>query len=127
MGRLGGTGPNEHPFYEAAPYTIAVAPTDKPDFLKGTGPWFTDWGAVYKAQTEVPNPPGTGDQLRGGYFPEATSYWGNLQPAIAYAVQHRVPGALEAYQRLTSASNWSRLANKFNTNPVWSVMPSNLP
>jgi hypothetical protein len=127
VGRLGGTGPNEHPFYEAAPYTIAVAPTDRPDFLKGTGPWFADWGAVYRAQTEVPNPPGTGDQLRGGFFPEATSYWGNLQPAIAYAVQHRVPGALEAYQRLTSASNWSRLANNFNINPVWSVRPSNLP
>ena len=36
-------------------------------------------------------------------------------------------GALEAYQRLTSASNWSRLADNFNINPVWSVRPSNLP
>ncbi len=127
VGRLGGTGPNEYPYYEAAPYTIAVAPTDSPDFVKGTGPWFADWGAVYKARTETPNPPGSGDQLRGGFFPDATSYWGNLQPAIAYAVQHRVPGALEAYGRLTSASNWPKLANNFNINPVWSVRPSNLP
>lgn len=126
VGRLGGTGPNDHPFYEAAPYTIAVAPSDNPNFANGTGPWFSDWGAVYRARTEVPNPPGTGQQLRGGFFPEATSYWGNLQPAIAYAVQHGVPGALEAYQRLTTASNWPQLANNFNVNPVWSVRPNNV-
>jgi hypothetical protein len=123
VGRLGGTGPNEYLFCDAAPYTIAVAPSDTADWIKGKGPWFADWGAIYAATMNQTNP-GAGNQLRGGFFPDATSYWGNLQPAIAYAVQHGVPGALEAYRRLTSASNWSTLAGNFNGDPVWSVRPS---
>jgi hypothetical protein len=57
----------------------------------------------------------------------ANSFWGNLQPALSYAVRHGVKGALEAYQRMTSANNWSVLANEFNKGPVWSVRPAVVP
>jgi hypothetical protein len=124
IGRLGGTAPTDYLYRDAAVYTIAVAPTDTPDYTNGTGPWFANWGEVYTATTGSPNSGIAGD-LRGGYFPDSTSYWGNLQPAIAYAVEHNIPGALDAYRRMTGASNWPLLANNMNAQPVWSVRPRN--
>jgi len=122
IGRLGGTAATDYLYADAAQYTIAVAPTDKPDFVNGTGPWHANWGAIYADTLKTPNP-GTASGLRGAYFPEATSYWGNLQPAIAYAVQHQVVGAVAAYQRMQTAPNWQQLVNGFNGSPVWGVRP----
>lgn len=122
IGRLGGTATTDYLFADAAQYTIAVAPTDTPDFANGTGPWHANWGAIYADTLKVPNP-GSATGLRGAYFPDGTSYWGNLQPAIAYAVQHQVIGAVVAYQRMKTATNWQQIADNFNTAPVWSVRP----
>ncbi len=122
VGRLGAAGPSEFLFADAAQYTIAVAPSDNPDFVNGNGPWHPHWGAIYADTLKAANTGGaTG--LRGAYFPDPTSYWGNLQPAIAYAVDHQVPGALDAYQRMVTASNWLQLADAFDQNPVWGVRP----
>jgi hypothetical protein len=123
IGRLGGTAITDYLYADAAQYTIAVAPTDTPDFVTGKGPWHANWGAIYADTLKAPNP-GTAPGLRGAYYPEASSYWGNLQPAIAYAVQHHVAGAAQAYQRMTGASNWQQLVNNFNATPVWSVQPA---
>lgn len=122
IGRLGGMAQTDYLYCDAAPYTLAIAPSDKADFATGTGPWYANWGEVYAATKGVKNP-GVGGDLRGAYFPEPTSYWGNLQPAIAYAVQHKVAGALEAYTRMTSASNWGAIVAAWNSQPVWSVAP----
>jgi hypothetical protein len=122
IGRLGGTASNEYLYCDAAPYTVAVAPSDTPDFTAGKGPWYANWGEVYAATVGSRNP-GAGGALRGAYFPDPTSYWGNLQPAIAYAVQHNVPGALAAYNRMVGAPNWNAIVSEFNTSPVWSVAP----
>jgi hypothetical protein len=122
IGRLGGTAATDYLYRDAAQYTIAVAPSDNPDFTTGTGPWHSNWGAIYQDTLKAPNPGAAGD-LRGGHFPEATSYWGNLQPAIAYAVEHGVTGAQQAYQRMTTAGNWPQLHHGFNTDPVWAVRP----
>jgi hypothetical protein len=122
VGRLGGGATTDYLYADAAQYTVAVAPSDTPDFVTGTGPWHTDWGAIYAATLKAPNP-GTAPGLRGGNFPEASSYWGNLQPAIAYAVQHQVPGAVQAYKRVTGAANWRQLESGFTASPVWSVRP----
>jgi hypothetical protein len=70
----------------------------------------------------TPNP-GVGGPLRGGNFPGASSYWGNMLPAIAYAVHHNVPGAQAAYNRMISAPNWSDFTADFINAPVWSVAP----
>jgi hypothetical protein len=51
-------------------------------------------------------------------------YWGNLLPAIAYAVDHGAPGAREAWSRLTGATNWSELESSgFEDTPVWAIGP----
>ena len=125
IGRLGGTAASDYLYRDAAPYTIAVAPSDAPDFAGGSGPWFSDWGKIYTATTGAANSAVAGD-LRGGYFPEPTSYWGNLQPALAYAVEHNVPGALDAYKRMTAASNWGQFVTGMNASPVWGVKPRSM-
>jgi hypothetical protein len=124
IGRFGGTGSTEYLYRDAASYTIAVAPSDSPNFSAGTGPWFADWGQIYSATYASASPGARVDgPLRGGYFPEATAYWGNLQPALAYAVEHGVTGAQAAFGRMTAASNWPDLLAAFNSNPVWGVRP----
>lgn len=124
IGRLGGTAPTEYLYCQAAVYTIAVAPSETSNFVDGTGPWYRNWGEIYAATAKTANP-GAAGPLSGGNYPEASSYWGNLQPAIAYAVQHNVPGAQAAYARMRSAPNWADLPSSWNNDPVWSVVPRN--
>lgn len=121
IGRLGGAGSSEYLYRDAGVYTITVAPGEAPDFNAGKGPWYPSWGALYAA-TLGRAPDGAGGELRGGNFPDASSYWGNMQPAIAYAVEHRVPGAGDAYARMTSAPNFSRLQAGLAAAPVWAVV-----
>ncbi|MFG6416565.1 hypothetical protein ACG02S_21955 [Roseateles sp. DC23W] len=120
IGRLGGTGSTEWLYRDAASYTMVVATVDQPDWMGGTGPWPANWGVLYQSTLGVANP-GTAGDLRGAYFPESTSYWGNLLPAISYAVRHRVPGAAEAYARMTGASNWPAFIANMSVSPVWGV------
>jgi hypothetical protein len=122
IGRLGGTAASDYLYCDAAVYTVAVAPSESADFTTGAGPWYATWGDIYAATKGSKNP-GVEGALRGGNFPEPTSYWGNLQPAIAYAVQHKVTGAQAAYTRMVNAPNWSNLVNGWNSAPVWSVAP----
>lgn len=122
VGRLGGTAPTEFLYTNAAVYVIAVAPADTADFVGGTGPFYQNWGEIYAATLKTPNP-GQSGPLTGGNFPDPTSYWGNLQPAIAYAVQHNVEGAQAAYARMRGASNWGLIASGWNDAPVWGVIP----
>lgn len=122
VGRLGSTAPTEFLYTNAAVYTMAVAPTDAPDYATGAGPWYKSWGDIYKATLGVANP-GVNGPLTGGNFPDASSYWGDLQPAIAYAVQHKAAGAAEAYARMKSAPNWSLFTDSWNAAAVWSIVP----
>lgn len=123
VGRFGGTGATEFLHRDAAPYTIAVATSDTPDFVTGTGPWHANWGEIYDDTYSVSPGPRTEGDLRGGNFPSSTSYWGNLQPALAYAVEHGVEGAADAYLKMVSASNWSEFTADANATPVWAVRP----
>lgn len=123
IGRLGGTAPTDFLYRDAAQYTVAIAPSDNVDFSTGAGPWYANWGEIYRATLGTANP-GIAGPLRGGNYPEASSYWGNLQPAIAYAVRHNVPGAMAAYTRMVTASNWNEIVAGFALAPVWSVAPN---
>ena len=126
--RLGQAGVStEYDFRDAAAYIIAVAPSDSADWGSGAGPWYANWGENYRATLGVNAGTALPNQLRGGNFPGATSYWGNLQPAIAYAVTNNVPGAAAAYARMTGASNWPQFLEEANSAPVWSVIPSITP
>jgi hypothetical protein len=128
VNRFQGVGSTEFLYRDAAPYTFAIAPTDSPDFTTGAGPWYLNWGQIYDATYLVTGPNGAAGTkvegaLRGAFFPDGTSYWGNLQPALAYAVEHGVAGALTAFSRMRDASNWSQLVDWFNVEPVWGVVP----
>lgn len=125
IGRLGGTASTDWLYRDAAQYNFVVALVDAPDWSGGTGPWAASWGALYQATLGSSNPGIAGD-LRGGNFPEGTSYWGNLQPAISYALRHQVAGAQEAYDRMVGAANWAQLVVTFDQNPVWGIRPSNI-
>ncbi len=128
IGRLGSSSSTEWWYINAAPYTIAVAPSDTPDWITGTGPWYPNWRAMYDATFAVA-PPDLGRTegvLAGQDFPEGTnpSTWNNLQPALAYAVRFGVSGAQTAYNRMTGASNWNALLGVWSSKPVWAVMPA---
>lgn len=122
VGMLGGLAATDWLYRDATPYTMVVAFVDFPDWAGGTGPWPASWGAMYTATTGAANSGVAGD-LRGGNFPNMTSYWGNLTPAIAYAVQHNATGATAAYARMTGAANYSALTADFANGPEWSVQP----
>jgi hypothetical protein len=113
-------------YVNGAPYTVMITPSNAPNYDNGTGPWYESEAAVYNATFAVaPAWLGKVDgTLAGEIMPGADAMWGNLIPAIAYAVRHNVPGAQEAYSRIQSASNWPALSMAFNARPVWSVKPA---
>jgi hypothetical protein len=124
IGRFGMQGAaDQFNYRDAAQYTVAVAPSDTAQWVGGIGPWYANWGQIYQATTGTANTASTDTALRNGNFPEPTSYWGNLQPAMAYAVARGIPGALAAYQRMTGASNWNQILGGWDDAPVWGVKP----
>jgi hypothetical protein len=127
IGRLGpAREPDAFDFRDAAQYTFAAAPGDDGsiDWKHGTGPWYSNWGEIYRASLGAEAGTVRPNHLRNAYFPDASSYWGNLQPAIAYAVTHQVPGAAAAYARMVGTSNWEEFVESCNSNtPVWCVQP----
>ena len=122
VGRLGGSGSNEFSYRWAATYTLPFAPSNSSNFASGAGPWYANWGEVARALglATSGNP---GEPLESGYPTEATAYWGNLMPALSYAVDHGATGAVDAWTRVTSASNFPAQAAAYNDNPVWGVKP----
>ncbi|MFO1300368.1 MAG: hypothetical protein U1F17_08300 [Burkholderiaceae bacterium] len=127
VGRLGPNEAGQWSYRNAAAYTVPYAPSETVDWAGGTGPWYANWGASYAAAGLTYS---AGNTLLGSYIDGdglSSSYWGNLQPAIAYAVEHNAAGALDAYNRMVGAANWLSAAAYFNTDtPVWSVRPRNV-
>ena len=127
VGRLGLNQSGSWSYRNAAVYTMPYAPSESPDWAGGSGPWYSNWGDAYVANglTYV-----SGNTLLGSYIDGeglSSSYWGNLQPAIAYAVEQGAAGALDAYNRMVGAPNWLSAAAYFDTDtPVWSVRPRNV-
>jgi hypothetical protein len=122
VGRLGGSGSGEFSYRYAAQYTVPYAPTNSANFGNGTGPWYGSWGEVARAMS-LPTAGNAGEPLESGYPTEPTAYWGNLMPALSYAVDQGAAGAAAAWTRVTSASNFPTQAAGYNDNPVWGVKP----
>lgn len=87
--------------------------------------WYPGWSQVFAA-THGGAP--CGNMLLGSSGGDPASaaygYWGNLLPAIAYAVEHNASGAIAAWGRLTGASNWPTVVNSgFESVPNWGIAP----
>jgi hypothetical protein len=121
VGRFGTAAATEFLYRDAAQYIISAAPSNSANWINGAGPWYANWGQIYAASSPSTAREIGDGSLRGGNFPESSSYWGNLQPALAYAVQHGVTGAPAAYARMIGASNYNLLAADMAVNPVWAV------
>ena len=93
-----------------------------PNWANGTGPWYANWGDVARAMG-LPTTAASGAALDSGYPDSPTAYWGNLMPALSYAVDHGAAGAGDAWSRITAASNFTMLVNGFNDQPVWGTKP----
>src|SRR5262249_50232785 len=121
VGLLGTGGTDGYCFTQASQYTLKVADAASND-LKTT---YDSWGTVY---AKMFNSATCGNVLQGssGGSPEsaATGYYGNLMPALAYAVDHKAPGAAEAWARFTGAMNFSTVKNsEFQNVACWGVVP----
>ncbi len=119
-----GTRPAGYCFRRAGLYGIAVGPNRS----TGRTTFFANWAEVYDAAVATGAIPGgescaAGSTLLGGNFPDASSYWGNLYPAAAYAKDFGVSGADAAWSRLTGASNHSELVEGFGTYPHFGIVP----
>jgi hypothetical protein len=142
--RFGGAGATEYLYRDAGgAYAIAVAPDNTPygPNLPSpglNGPWYSNWGEVWQnshdgtlqgasSGLQIPRVKEIGDtSLRGGYFPEGTSYWGNMLPALTYLVSNGYAGAQASYDLVTSASNWNQLEASFANYPVYATAPHDL-
>ncbi len=114
-------------FTNASAYNAKIADGGNNDPVS----WYPDWAAVYFATYEM-DASGCANTLEGvsGGAPEAaqSGYWGNLLPAIAYAVDHGATGADAAWARLTGSTNWPVVENSgFDDLPVWGIVPRGTP
>ncbi|HET6280271.1 MAG TPA: hypothetical protein VFH73_04875 [Polyangia bacterium] len=121
VGLLGAGGADGYCFTQASQYTLRVA-DGAVTTLDAT---YASWGMVY---AKMFNGAPCGNTLNGesGGAPDAAAsgYWGNLMPAIAYAVDHHAPGAAAAWARFTGASNYSVVqASPFQSVAAWGVVP----
>lgn len=120
-------------YRDAAPYNIYIG---VPGGGGTTMNWYDTWGEAFSANYPVAGNIGqshaasntglTGNDLLNGNIGGngmSTSYFGNLQPAISYAVSHEAPGAHAAYTRMATASNWATTITEFNSVPIWGVKP----
>jgi hypothetical protein len=128
VGLLGRSGvSSEYSFTRAATYEgIVLGAGASP--TGGTFNWFSTMGQVWTATWGSANTDATANTLIGGNIEAggdglATSYWGNLQPAIAYAVSHNAPGAREGYDRMIGATNFGPKLVQFRAVPVWGIKP----
>jgi len=110
-------------FWAASAYNIKSS-----NGLGGGNPnlWYKNWSDVYR--NTFPTASVCGNTLLGdsGGHPTTapTGYWGNLLPAIAYAVDDNAPGAAAAWERLSGASNWQVILDSgFDTTPNWGIVP----
>lgn len=125
VGRLGAGTAGTFNYRYGAQFLHATAPSTSANYDTGAGPWYADWGASATAMSIPAADGGTSLQGTSGADPAFmnTGYWGNLHPALAYAVDHGATGASAAYARLIGASNYSSSAAGFASDPVWSVKP----
>jgi hypothetical protein len=123
VGILGSVGTSEYCYMKASNYTLTISSSNDEDSTS----WFDSWGTVYQATNGTANTScGTTLEGNSGGDPASasTGYWGNLLPAIAYAVDDGAPNAAAAWSRMTGAVNWTTIEQSgFEDVPIWGIVP----
>ncbi len=122
VGILGPGGSGNYCFTRASQYFIIVTAGYDFDTTVWYDSWETvdiaTWGSLLACSNTL------GGESGGAPDQGSFGYWGNLMPAIAYAVDHGASGASTAYTRLTGATNWTTVLNSgFDDTPIWGVIP----
>ena len=152
VGCLGPSGSGNYCFSDAAVFRYNISADVIADFIpKRASSFFFTWGEVWAGtQGHYGLPNGTcvnslegfytytgpgyvnAGNPGGGYTNQ--SYWANLLPAIAYAVDHEATGAAASWARIVGASNFSRLMSGdggvnggFDAMPIYSILPRSHP
>lgn len=126
VGMLGVNGSDAWCFNYGGAYQADVTDAGTPDTDPTT--WLDGWDEVYY-ETFASTSCGTSLLQQGSFAGSSPAnadegYWGNLLPAIAYAVEDGATGASAAWTRLTGATNWSTVENAgFDDTPVWGIYP----
>lgn len=122
VGSTGPTGADNYYWAYAGEYGMKVNDDSNTDPTT----YYTSWGTVFQETQGFPNNETT-NALQGTSGSSPTlpdGYWGNLLPAISYAVTHGASGAAIGYARITGASNWSTFENAgHGDKPQWGVVP----
>lgn len=131
VGNLGDGSTGTYDYRYAGRYTYIISSVVKPNYaLTYPGEMYSDWSQVWNANLNAINAtadangfPRPANATTPTLYGSSFSYYINLLPAIAYAVDHDAPGAAEAWNRLTGATNWSRLDHAVASQAVWSIAP----
>lgn len=124
VGMLGGS--SDFCFNYASAYKIRIATSN---VAAEAYTFYADWATVFAQSVAAGDFISTGctNTLKGdsgGNPAVPASYWQNLLPAIALAVDHGAPGAIAAYSRITGADNYSTFENSgFDDYPIWGIIP----
>jgi len=109
-------------YTKASSYNLTISSSTNGDATT----WFPTWKEIMSASFPASTSCSTTLEGESGSNPAlaSTGYWGNLLPALAYAVDHGAVGADDAYSRLTNSSNWSAIENSgFENVPNWGIVP----
>jgi hypothetical protein len=124
LGEAGAGRPYQYASDYIFPYGTTATLDEKRSPIVHYPSWAAQWQA-HKAMTNRGDPAGSNLLGSSGGNPAsmATGYWGNLHPAIALAVDAGVPGAEEAYARMTGAPNYASGAATFHNTPQFGIVP----
>lgn len=124
-----GTRPDGHCFRRAGTYGIVIGPD------RTVRNFFNDFGELYAARVTTGQvPSGEACALTGAdstllygsddpYNISGTSYFGNMVPAAAYAVDVGTSGASDAWARLTGSASWPSFYANWAIRPEYGVLP----
>ncbi len=110
---LGRMGTTDYCYIKAGAYVMTVG-TSNSD-------WFPDFATLYQQNFGANSSCPDGARM-DGYADEAAGYVANLWPSLATAVDAGLPGAVDAWNRMTT----SEVQPNFSQNPIWAITPRTL-
>lgn len=128
IGRMGTPGvATAFNYIHAAQFELPAFPTDDPDVLGNTGPFYPHWGAIYQATMGAANTahPTGGDVIDPsiGSWPGTQGSWAILIAALGICAEHGAVGADVALARVHHDPLWATFLSNLASSPVWGIRP----